>query len=80
MLLRFSSVIDPRLPQLWQGQKSGIRGTAECVTDLLTTSGDPRQLGIYLFFIIPKQNVKMALNICISFLTDWCSLQYAVEE
>ena len=36
---------------MWKEQKSGTRGVAKCVTDVLT---DARQHGIYLFYIIAK--------------------------
>ena len=48
---------------MWQEQKRGTRGVAECVTDVLTTfwrllwsitESDARQHGIYLFYIIMK--------------------------
>ena len=48
---------------MWEEQKSGTRGVAECVTDVLTTfwrllwsitESDARQHGMYLFYIITK--------------------------
>ena len=48
---------------MWEEQKSGTRGVAECVTDVLTafwrplwsiTESDEGQHGIYLFYIITK--------------------------
>ena len=48
---------------MWWEQKSGTRGVAECVTDVLTTfwrllwsitESDARQHGIYLFYIITQ--------------------------
>ena len=69
MLPCVCSVIDHRWRQnvvrtkMWQEQKCGTRGVAECVTDVLTTfwrllwsinESDARQHGIYLFYIITK--------------------------
>ena len=63
MLPCVCSVIDHRWRQNVVRTKSGTRGVAECVTDVLTTfwrllwsitESDARQLGIYLFYIITK--------------------------
>ena len=64
MLLCVCSAIDHRWRQNVVRKKSGTRGVAECVTDVLTafwrllwssiTESDAQQHGIYLFYIIRK--------------------------
>ena len=63
MLPCVCSVIDHRWRQNAVRTKSGTRGVAECVTDVLTTfwrllwsitESDARQHGIYLFYVITE--------------------------